>query len=81
MRFFGVIILLFAGSLWIFGGRKITRRSDHRSDSSSLISRLRPSPISLKDFTPTQKRHMIWLLVATGTLIVFGLALTEGAFD
>jgi len=81
MHFLGVAVLLIAGLLWIFGGTAITRPRVQRERSQSLISWLRPSPISLKNLTSTQKRRIIGLIVTTAALIFLGLGMTEGAFD
>jgi hypothetical protein len=47
----------------------------------SLISALRPSPISFKKLTPTQKRLLVGIISTTILLTFLGLGLTEGAFD
>jgi hypothetical protein len=72
---------MIAGILWIVGGRAIMRPQLRRPGGQSLISMLRPSPISLKDFTPDQKRRLIWLILIVVVLAFLGLGLTQGAFD
>jgi hypothetical protein len=81
MHFLGVAVLITAGIFWIVGGKTIMRPNLRRPGGQSLISRLRLSPISLKDFTPNQKRHLIWLTLTTIVLVFLGLGLTQGAFD
>jgi hypothetical protein len=59
MHVLGVMVIMIAGILWIVGGRAIMRPQVRRPGGQSLISMLRPSPISLKDFTPDQKLHQL----------------------
>jgi hypothetical protein len=73
MQFLGVAVLIFASVIWILGGRAIMRPQLRRPKPQSLISMLRPDPISFKDFTQTQKRRLIWLLFTTALLGLLGL--------
>jgi hypothetical protein len=73
MQFLGVAVLIFAGLIWILGGRAIMRAGVRRPKSQSLISMLRSDPISFKDFTQSQKRRLVWLLFATALLGLLGL--------
>jgi hypothetical protein len=73
MRFLGVEVLIFASLIWVLGARAIMGPQLRRPKPQSLISMLRPYPISFKNFTPSQKRGLIWLLVTTALLGLLGL--------
>jgi hypothetical protein len=81
MHFIGVVMLIIASIMWIFGGRAIMRPRLHRPRGQSLMSILRPSPVSFKDFPPNQKRNLVWLILTVVALVLLGLGLIEGAFD
>jgi hypothetical protein len=81
MHYLGVAVLIAASLIWITGGRAIMRPQLPRPKAESLISMLRPSPISLKNFTPSQKRRLIGLVLTTIVLTFLGLGLIEGVFD
>jgi len=70
-----------AYSIWIIGLRAIMRPQLRRPRPESLISFLRPSPISFKNFTPSQERRLVGLVFTFILLGFLGLGLTNGAFD
>jgi hypothetical protein len=73
MQLLGIAVLIFAVLIWILGGSSIMRPQLRRPKPQSLISMLRPHPISFKDFTQTQKRSLLWLLFTTALLMLLGL--------
>jgi hypothetical protein len=81
MHYLGVAIIIVACLIWIIGGRAIMRPQLGRPKAQSLISMLRPSPITFKNFTPSQKRRFIGLVLIIIVLAFLGLGLTEDAFD
>jgi hypothetical protein len=81
MHYLGVAVLIVACLVWIVGIRAIMRHQLCDPRPQSLISALRPSPISFKKLTPTQKRRLVGIILTTILLTFLGLGLTEGAFD
>jgi hypothetical protein len=81
MHYLGVAVIIVVSLIWVIGGLAIMRPRLSRPKAQSLISMLRPSPISFKDFTQSQKRRLIGLILTTIVLTVLGLGLIEGAFD
>jgi hypothetical protein len=81
MHYLGVAVLILASLIWIAGGSAIMRPQLRGPKAESLISMLRPSPISFKNSTPSQKRRLIGLVLTTIVLTFLGLGLIEGAFD
>jgi hypothetical protein len=73
MQFLGVVVLIFASLIWVLGGNAILRPQLRRPKTQSLISMLRLYPISFEDFTQSQKRRLIWLLLSTALLMLLGL--------
>lgn len=81
MHYLGVAVPLLTGLVWILGINAILRPLLRRPRPQSLISALRPSPISLKHFTPILKRRLVGLIFTTMVLGFLGLALVQGVFD
>jgi hypothetical protein len=81
MHYLGVAVLIVASLVWIVGVRAIMRRQFRSPRTQSLISMLRPSPISFRNFTPSQKRRLIGMILTAIVLTFLGLGLIEGAFD
>jgi hypothetical protein len=54
MQFVGIAVLVFAGLVWIVGGRAIMGSESRRPKPQSLISMLRPYPNSFKDLTQSE---------------------------
>ena len=80
MRYLGVAVLIVASLIWIVGLRSIMRPQLRRPRPQSLISMLRPSPISFKNVTPSQKRRLVGLVFMWIVLTILGLGLTQGMF-
>jgi hypothetical protein len=81
MHYLGVAILIAASLVWIVGIRAIMRPPFRSPRTQSLISMLRPSTISFKNFTPRQKCRLVGIILTTIMLTFLGLGLIEGAFD
>jgi hypothetical protein len=81
MHYLGGAVLIAASLIWVFGFRAIMRPQVGRPRHKSLISMLRPEPISFKNITPNQKRSLFWLILTWFVLAFLGLGLINGLFD